>query len=107
MAFRTEKLRAIGGFDEALGVGTPAYGGEDIAILIEMLTAGDGSHMNLMPSFTTFIEQHWRSLSGNSRLWYRLHCYADGDYVARPMARRRGGGDTTSVAAITARSLLC
>ena len=41
MAFRTEKLRAIGGFDEALGVGTPSHGGEDIAMLIEMLTAGE------------------------------------------------------------------
>lgn len=41
MAFRTEKLRAIGGFDEALGVGTPAHGGEDIAMLTEMLMAGE------------------------------------------------------------------
>lgn len=41
MAFRTEKLRAIGGFDEALGVGTPSQGGEDIAMLIELLTAGE------------------------------------------------------------------
>jgi len=41
MAFRKEKLLAVGGFDEALGVGTPTYGGEDIAMLVEMLTTGN------------------------------------------------------------------
>ena len=41
MAFRKEKLLAVGGFDEALGVGTPACGGEDIAVLLEMLTTGN------------------------------------------------------------------
>lgn len=40
MAFRTEMLRSAGGFDEALGVGTPAHGGEDLAMLIELLTGG-------------------------------------------------------------------
>lgn len=41
MAFRKDKLLAVGGFDEALGVGTPACGGEDIAMLLELLTAGN------------------------------------------------------------------
>jgi GT2 family glycosyltransferase len=41
MAFRTEILRIVGGFDEALGVGTPTCGGEDVAILVEMLMAGN------------------------------------------------------------------
>jgi len=41
MAFRKEKLLAVGGFDEALGVGTPTCGGEDIAMLVEMLTTGN------------------------------------------------------------------
>jgi GT2 family glycosyltransferase len=40
MAFRTSVLRAVGGFDEALGVGTPARGGEDLAMLIKLLSAG-------------------------------------------------------------------
>lgn len=30
MAFRTDWLRMVGGFDEALGAGTPARGGEDL-----------------------------------------------------------------------------
>ena len=40
MAFRTAFLRARGGFDEALGTGTPARGGEDLAMLVELLMAG-------------------------------------------------------------------
>jgi len=40
MAFRAAVLRAAGGFDEALGVGTPSCGGEDLAIFLELLTAG-------------------------------------------------------------------
>jgi GT2 family glycosyltransferase len=41
MAFRTSVLRAAGGFDEALGTGTPTHGGEDLAALVELLTAGE------------------------------------------------------------------
>lgn len=40
MAFRTEALVSVGGFDEALGAGTPARGGEDIDIGVRMLLAG-------------------------------------------------------------------
>ena len=40
MAFRTSVLRAMGGFDVALGTGTPTFGGEDLAMLIELIVAG-------------------------------------------------------------------
>jgi O-antigen biosynthesis protein len=40
MAFRVEALSALGGFDEALGAGTPARGGEDIDIAVRLLMAG-------------------------------------------------------------------
>ena len=40
MAFRTSVLRDAGGFDEALGTGTPTRGGEDLAVLVELLTSG-------------------------------------------------------------------
>jgi GT2 family glycosyltransferase len=40
MAFRTETLRAAGGFDLALGTGTPTHGGEDLAMLVELIAAG-------------------------------------------------------------------
>jgi GT2 family glycosyltransferase len=40
MAFRTSVLRSMGGFDRALGVGTPTHGGEDLAMLMELIAAG-------------------------------------------------------------------
>lgn len=40
MAYRTAMLRETKGFDEALGVGTPTCGGEDLAMLVELLASG-------------------------------------------------------------------
>ncbi|GAA2121601.1 hypothetical protein GCM10009759_71480 [Kitasatospora saccharophila] len=40
MAFRTELLRAVGGFDPATGTGTPTRGGEDLLAFHLVLTAG-------------------------------------------------------------------
>ncbi|MFB7243778.1 glycosyltransferase [Streptomyces populi] len=40
MAFRTDALRALGGFDTATGAGTPGKGGDDLLAFFEILTAG-------------------------------------------------------------------
>jgi GT2 family glycosyltransferase len=40
MAFRTALLREMGGFDPALGAGTPARGGDDLAAFLEVLLRG-------------------------------------------------------------------
>ncbi|MFD8320000.1 glycosyltransferase family 2 protein [Kitasatospora purpeofusca] len=40
MAFRTDLLRAIGGFDPATSTGTPARGGEDLLAFLQVLIAG-------------------------------------------------------------------
>jgi GT2 family glycosyltransferase len=40
MAFRTTALKEIGGFDPALGAGTPARGGDDLAAFLEILLRG-------------------------------------------------------------------
>jgi O-antigen biosynthesis protein len=40
MAFHTRRLRALGGFDPALGAGTPARGGDDLASFVQVLLAG-------------------------------------------------------------------
>jgi GT2 family glycosyltransferase len=40
MAFRASVLRAVDGFDDALGTGTPTHGGEDLAMLVELLVDG-------------------------------------------------------------------
>lgn len=41
MAFRATALRDRGGFNEALGIGTPTHGGEDLAIFMELLMEGN------------------------------------------------------------------
>jgi GT2 family glycosyltransferase len=40
MAFRREALERTGGFITTLGTGTPARGGEDLAMFIQLVTAG-------------------------------------------------------------------
>lgn len=40
MAFETEFLRSVGGFDAALGAGTIARGGDDLAALFRVMTSG-------------------------------------------------------------------
>lgn len=40
MAFRTELLRDLGGFDPATGVGTPAHGGDDLLSFFRVLARG-------------------------------------------------------------------
>ena len=40
MAFRTEALRALGGFDPATGTGTRARGGDDLAAFFSVIAAG-------------------------------------------------------------------
>jgi O-antigen biosynthesis protein len=42
MAFRTAALRAIGGFDPALGAGTRAQGGDDLAAFFDNVSAVTG-----------------------------------------------------------------
>ncbi|WP_369068936.1 glycosyltransferase family 2 protein [Kineococcus terrestris] len=40
MAFRRDVLVALGGFDPALGTGTPSCGGEDLRVLVQVLYRG-------------------------------------------------------------------
>ena len=40
MSIRASAVRALGGFDDALGPGTPAPAGEDLGVLIGLLSAG-------------------------------------------------------------------
>ncbi len=40
MAYRRNRLLALGGFDPALGAGTPTSGGEDIEAFLRVITAG-------------------------------------------------------------------
>ncbi len=40
MAFKTAVLRDMGGFDTALGTGSPTFGGEDLALYFQVITGG-------------------------------------------------------------------
>jgi glycosyltransferase involved in cell wall biosynthesis len=40
MAFRADVLRRLGGFDEALGAGTPTQGGEELAVFAQLVWQG-------------------------------------------------------------------
>lgn len=72
MAFRRETLMKIGGFDTALGAGTPARGAEDtLALTLTMLT---GHKIAYEPA--AFVRHyHYRGLRSLAR---QLHGYAVG-----------------------------
>ncbi len=68
MAFRASSLDSLGGFDEALGTGTPARGGEDLAALMSILW--DGGRWRYVPNAYVYhrhrreIEQLLNQLDG-------------------------------------------
>jgi O-antigen biosynthesis protein len=84
MAFRRETLMKIGGFDTALGAGTPARGAEDtLALTLTMLT---GYKIAYEPA--AFVRHyHYRGLR---RLARQLHGYSVGlsAYYAALLCRR-------------------
>jgi GT2 family glycosyltransferase len=63
IAFRTRVLKGIGGFDNALGTGTPARGGEDLAAFIQILS--DGGSIAFEPS--AILHHMHRGTSGELR----------------------------------------
>lgn len=72
MAFRTKALRQLGGFDEALGAGTPAQGSEDTKMFTDLLRAGGA--VAYRPSAVT-RHFHRRDLDGLRR---QLRGYGSG-----------------------------
>ena len=84
MAFRTEALRQLGGFDEALGAGTPSRGSEDTKMFTDLLLAGGA--IAYWPSAVT-RHFHRRDLEG---LRQQMHGYGSGltaFYAALILAR--------------------
>lgn len=67
MAFRTEALRSIGGFDNALGAGTIAMGGDDLAAFYDVIMHG----YRLVYEPAAFVQhQHHRDEQSLSRQTY-------------------------------------
>lgn len=86
MAFRTEALRRLGGFDEALGAGTPTQGGEDTLVFSRLLLAGEGCMYQ--PSAVT-RHVHRRDLAAFGRQMYGYGTGLSAFYVALLRGDRR------------------
>jgi GT2 family glycosyltransferase len=98
MAFRTEALRGLGGFDETLGVGTPARGGDDLAAFYDVIRAG---HRLVYEPAALVLHHHHADTAAVRRLAFSygigLSAYLTRAVVEEPkallaMARRLPGG---------------
>ncbi|HYF45293.1 MAG TPA: glycosyltransferase [Acidimicrobiales bacterium] len=98
MAFRTEVLRELGGFDETLGVGTPARGGDDLAAFYDVIRAG---HRLVYEPAALVLHHHHVDTAAVRRLAYSygvaLSAYLTRAVVTEPralvaMAARLPGG---------------
>jgi hypothetical protein len=67
MAFRTATLRSLGGFDEALGVGSRSQGGEDLCIISRLMFGG--GRLVFQPSMFVY-HTHRRTLDELERQMY-------------------------------------
>jgi GT2 family glycosyltransferase len=68
MAFRTDTLRALGGFAVDLGAGTPAHGGEDLDVLRRVVSAG---HTVVYEPAAVMWHRHRRSMEALRRQMFR------------------------------------
>lgn len=98
MAFRATTLRDLGGFDETLGVGTPARGGDDLAAFYDVIRAG---HRLVYEPAALVLHHHHRDSAAVRRLAYSygigLSAYLTRAVVEEPkallaMAARLPGG---------------
>ena len=79
MAFRTSVLRGLGGFDPALGTGSPARGGDDLACFFDIVSAGH----RLVYEPTALVRHRHRA----DYLSLRRQAYAYGSGLAAHVAR--------------------
>jgi GT2 family glycosyltransferase len=84
MAFARDALRAVGGFDPALGAGTPARGGDDLAAFVQVLLAG---HRLVYQPDAVVWHRHRRDLDG-LRSMAEGYGIGLGAYLASTVARR-------------------
>ncbi|MFD9316770.1 glycosyltransferase [Streptomyces sp. NPDC060053] len=66
MAFRTEMLRAVGGFDPATGAGTLARGGDDLYGFVRILAEGHRLHYTPLALVWHHHRETWRDLEAQA-----------------------------------------
>jgi O-antigen biosynthesis protein len=84
MAFATGALRALGGFDPALGAGTPARGGDDLAAFVRVILAG---HRLVYQPDAVVWHRHRRDFAG-LRAMAEGYGVGLGAYLASTVAAR-------------------
>jgi glycosyltransferase involved in cell wall biosynthesis len=72
MSFRTEVLRRLGGFDEAMGIGTPSLGGVELHFFVRMLFAGGRL------TFDPEVVMHHTHIREYDELRHKLYSYGCG-----------------------------
>ncbi|MFJ4842313.1 glycosyltransferase [Streptomyces sp. NPDC088746] len=66
MAFRTEALKAVGGFDPATGTGTAAKGGDDLYAFVRLLAEGYPLHYTPDAIVWHHHRERWEDLCGQA-----------------------------------------
>ncbi|TCK25126.1 glycosyltransferase family 2 protein [Pseudonocardia endophytica] len=79
MAVRVDAVRALGGFDEALGPGARTAGGEDIELLVRIVL--DGRVLGYVPS--AFVWHHHRPSDGELRSQMRGYALGLGAFLGK------------------------
>jgi glycosyltransferase involved in cell wall biosynthesis len=72
MAFRAEALGRLGGFDEAMGIGTPSLGGVELQVFIRLLVGG--GRLTFDPEVVIFHSH----VTGYDELRRKLYSYGCG-----------------------------
>jgi GT2 family glycosyltransferase len=84
MAFRTDVLRRLGGFDPALGAGSRARGGDDLAAFLDVVEAG----YSLVYDPSAVVHHHHRREPGAARAQALNYGIGLAAYLTRAVARR-------------------
>ncbi|WP_082599867.1 glycosyltransferase family 2 protein [Nocardioides sp. Soil777] len=84
MAFRTDVLRELGGFDPALGAGSRGRGGDDLAAFLDVIEAG----YSLVYEPAAIVHHHHRREAGDARTQALNYGIGLGAYLTRAVSRR-------------------
>jgi O-antigen biosynthesis protein len=84
MAFRTDVLRELGGFDPALGAGSRGRGGDDLAAFLDVVEAG----WSLVYEPAAVVHHHHRREPGDARAQALNYGIGLAAYLTRAVVRR-------------------